>query len=368
MGTPLSEHFKNQTLLQDAAAPLPVQDVGALLTTEDIFTKDVRFKVVTQADVKDYSANTVTYNWLTAYFGQDLEPERAVLIRYDETELTGDDTVTDALNDAVIKGAQYYMLCYSGNAQSDIATQLEIATWVQAATTDIQAMLLTSDATAWSGAGDLTSIRYKLRSASMRRCTVICQPTGTVNGNDLTNVRPDAAIIGRMMPTFPETQGIFEQWNYKQLSLVYDCGFTASQRLFLRENGGNYIESINGISYNQLFPGRTCNGTEIRMQWGADWYDANVEASYFNYGSKAGLMAFDDETFGEIESILRDWLGRSTSRRLLTEYSVTLPDPLTIPASVRATGVLSVVNAYSGTMNSAIDQISTTGTWSIGGV
>ena len=85
MGTPLTEHFKNQTLLQDTAAPLPVQDVGALLTTEDAVTVDDRFKVVTQADVVTYSTYPITHAWLTAYFSQDLEAENAVIIRYDDT-------------------------------------------------------------------------------------------------------------------------------------------------------------------------------------------------------------------------------------------------------------------------------------------
>ncbi len=365
MSTPLQEHFKNQTLLKDTAAPLPVQDVGALLTTESAIDTTDRFKVVTKADVATYSSFPITHAWLTAYFAQDLEAENAVIVRYDETADTGDATVGDALDDAQAKGAQYYILCYSGNSDADIATQEAIATWIQAATVDIQAMFLTNDPNSWKVSGDTTSIRYKLREGSFSRSSVIMQPTGTVAGIDLTNVRPDAAWIGRMMPTFPETQGTFEQWNYKQLRGVYDCGFDAATRKFLRENGGNYIESISGLSYNQGFPGRSVTGREIRVQWGADWFDANVEADYFNMANRVGLMAYDDDTFAQIEVILRNWSEAAKGRRLINDFSITLPDPYSIPPSQKVLGVLNISNAYLGSLNAAIDGITTTGTWSI---
>ncbi|AUR89464.1 tail sheath protein [Vibrio phage 1.123.O._10N.286.48.F3] len=365
MGTPLSEHFKNQTLLQDTAAPLPVQDVGALLTTENAVSTDDRFKVVTQADLATYSSYPITHAWLTAYFSQDLEAENAVIIRYDDTPATGDASVGAALDDAWLKGAQYYIQCYSGNSDADIPTQEAIAAWVKAAPVDIQALFLTNDPNAWKVSGDTTSIRYKLREGSFSRSVVLMQPTGTVGGIDLTNVRPDGAIIGRMMPTFPEAQGAFEQWNYKPLRGVYDCGFDAATRKFLSENGGNYIEKINGLSYVQFYPGRSVTGREIRIQWGADWHDANVEADYFNMANRVGLMAYDDDTFSNIDVILNTWGEAAKDRRLINSFTVSLPDPYSIPPSQKATGILNIKDAYLGSLNAAIDGISTTGTWSI---
>ena len=158
---------------------------------------------------------------------------------------------------------------------------------------------------------------------------------------------------------------IFEQWNYKPLRGVYDCGFDAATRKFLRENGGNYIESINGISYNQGFPGRTVTGREIRVQWGADWFDANVEADYFNMANRVGLMAYDDDTFAQIEVILRNWSQAAEDRRLINSFSINLPDPYSIPPSLKVTGILNISEAYLGSLNAAIDGITTTGTWSI---
>lgn len=364
MGTPLNEHFKNQTVLQDTAAPLPVQDVGIILTTEDAVSVDDRFVVVTQADVTNYSTYPIAYAWLQAYFSQEIEADTAIIARYDDTQGTGDATVAAALDDAIDKGMQGYMLCYSGNATADIPTQQEIAAWVQSADIDIQAVFLTNDPNSWAN-GDDTNIRYLLREGNFNRSTVISQPAGVVNGIDLTDVRPDGAWVGRMMPTYPETQGIFEQWNFKQLSGVYDCGFDAATRLFLRNNGGNYIEKIDGIAYVQGFPGQTVSGREIRVQWGADWFDANVEADYFNMANRVGLMAYDDDTFSQIEVILRDWSQAAEDRRLITDFSITLPDPYSIPAATKATGQLNIAGAYLGSLNKAINGISTTGTWTI---
>jgi hypothetical protein len=195
---------------------------------------------------------------------------------------------------------------------------------------------------------------------------VIYHPTGTVNGIVLTNQRPDAAIAGRMLST---DEGA-DQWDWKALSLVADSGLTASQQAALRTKGYNFVEQIKNTTFIHVFPGRLCTDREIRIQWGADWFDVNVQASLANYAFRTPLMAFDQDTFADVEGILYNWGARAEARRIIKpgSFVVTLPDPDTVPASVRASGIANFNNVYDAELNSAIDQWRLQGTWKIGGV
>lgn len=370
MGTPIYRRFRNQTRLIDQTAPLPVLDVGALVTTEAVTDQTVRFISVTADEWKTTiveATHPVTYKWCEAYFGQEVKPEKAILIFFKKEDPDKDATIKVALDDAVGKRAQFYFVSYSGNALADIADQEALAQWVQAYEAKVQGMILTNDPLNYDLTNN-TSIRAKCKAAGLSRTSVLFHPTGTVNGIDLTKQRPDGAIVGRMMPTIPTSQGVFEQWDWKTLAFVSDSGLTSAQQDALHENGGNFIENITNSDFTGMFKGRTCTNREIRMQWGADWFDVNVMASLMNYATRAGLMAYDDDTYAGIETIYREWLDRATNRRLINSYTLTMPDPYKVPASVRTTGKLSITDLYLGEMNNAIDEIDNTGTWQVGGV
>jgi len=119
-----------------------------------------------------------------------------------------------------------------------------------------------------------------------------------------------------------------------------------------------------------VFPGRLCTDREIRIQWGADWHDANVQASLANYAFRTPLMAFDQDTFADVEAILYFWGGEAEKRRIIKpgSFVVTLPDPDSVPASVRASGIANFNNVYEAELNSAIDSWRLQGSWKVGGV
>ncbi|MGL4751448.1 MAG: DUF3383 family protein [Aeromonadaceae bacterium] len=368
MPTPIQRRFNNQTVLLDSAATTPVLNVGAILTTENAVDKAVRFKSLAADEWKTAvpkATNPITYAWLEAYFGQELRPASAVVIRYDKTG--GDANVGAALDDAVTKNAAFYSLCYSGTSDTDIADQKAVAAWVNSSEVKRQCVLLTNDPKAFDPAA-ATDIGAQCKTATLPRTTCIYHPTGTINGIVYTNQRPDAAALGRMLPTYPETGGVFEQWDYKQLSLASDAGLTSQQQTDLIAKGYNFVETFTNTAFTHLFKGRTCTGREIRVQWAADWFDTSVSASLANYAFRTPLMAYDDATFADVEAIYRSWLDSAVQKRVLTEYSITMPDPESIPASVRATGKCNISDLYVGTLNSAIDEWSNTGKWKIGGV
>ncbi|WAX23091.1 tail sheath protein [Vibrio phage 13VT501A] len=370
MPTPVYRRFRNQTLLLDQAAPLPVLNVGMLLTNEPVTDTTIRHISVTADDWTDTvteATHPIAYEWLSAYFGQELKPETAVLIYYDDTPTTGDADPSAALQDADDKLAEWYFGCYFDNADTAIASQTNFAQWIQAQPVERQGMLLTNDTNAYV-VGTGTDIGSQIRGLSYSRTSVIFHPTGTVNEKDLTKNRPDAAIVGRMMPTYPETGGIFEQWDYKTIAGSFDSGLSAAQQTALVDKGYNFVETFANTAFTHVFKGRSCTGREIRLQWAADWFDANVQASLANYAFRNPLMAFDQETFSDVEAIYLDWGQRTIDRRVLTNFTVNMPDPDTIPASVRVTGKASLNDLYLGTLNSAIDEWSVTGKWVLGGV
>jgi hypothetical protein len=367
MPTPLRRRFRVDTLLLDKTAPVAVLNVAALITKSDgLFTGGARWISVFEDDFSE-TVPAATYPvenaWLTAYFGQALRPEVALLVRLEAATLPAG--LAAQLDLAVAQNAAWYQLHYVGNAAADIGMQLAIAQYNQSFEEKTQTMLLTNDVNAVSGMAT-SDIGYQCRNTALERTAVIYHPTGTVNGIVLTNQRPDAAIAGRMLSTDEGS----EQWDWKALSLVADSGLTASQQAALRAKGYNFVEQIKNTTFIHLFPGRLCTDREIRIQHGADWFDANVQASLANYAFRTPLMAFDQDTFADVEAILYNWGARAEARRIIKPgtFTVTLPDPDTIPASVRASGIANFNNVYDAELNSAIDQWRLQGTWKIGGV
>jgi hypothetical protein len=366
MPTPLRRRFRVDTLLLDKTAPIAVLDVAALITKSDgLFSGGARFISVSEDDFSEtvpIGTYPVEAAWLSAYFGQALRPTVALLILWNDD---GPETVEAALDLAVAQNAAWYQLHFVGNAAADIPAQLAIAQYNQSFEEKTQTMLLTNDANAINGVAT-SDIGYQCRNTALERTAVIYHPTGTVNGIDLTAQRPDGAAAGRMLSTDAGS----EQWDWKALSLVADSGLSAAEQTTLRTKGYNFIEQIKNTSFIHLFPGRLCTDREIRIQWGADWFDVNVQASLANYAFRTPLMAFDQDTFADVEAILRDWGQRATDRRIIRDGSfvVTLPDPDTIPASTRSSGIANFNNVYDAELNSAIDQWRIQGTWKVGGV
>lgn len=281
------------------------------------------------------------------------------------TSSTTGESFPDAMNDFYARGGNAYFYAYAGVNADAIADQQTIAAWVQSSTeSKAQAMFMTTDPNAPLNTAT-SDVGYQLRNTSMERATVIYHPTGVVNGVDMTGQRPDAANLGRMLWTNPGAQ----QWDYKTMTTASDSGLSPTEQNNLRAKGYNFVETFTNVTFTHLFKGRTCTDREIRIQWGADWLDNNLQASLANYAFRTPLMAFDEETFTDVEALIREWLERAVDRRvILDDYTVSLPDPDSIPASVRKSGQASFNDVYQATLNSAIDGWVVRGTWSIGGI
>lgn len=355
MTTPIQRRFNVTNLIQDQVAPTQSLNVPAIVTTVDEFGGD-RYKFITpdswETDLT--TDTTAAYKWAQTLFSQELTVPTALVIYWNKAL---PETLAAAIDDAVNTGAYFYGICFDGVTAADVTDQLALSTYVQSFEENVQAWLVTTDTNALS-AVDTTHIAAQAKAVTNNRTYCISMPAS------LAAQRPDAAILGRKLAELTEGAS---QWDYTALVGVSDSAYTASEQTQLKTNGYNIVEQFTNTSFVHLYNGRSVTGREARIQWGSDWLETNIEASLATYAFTTPLMAFDDETFAAAENIFREWNQRALDRRIINSFEVTLPDPDSFSAAQRATGTATIANAWSAELNSAIDDWSVTGTWTVGG-
>lgn len=367
MPTPIRRRFSVQTVLKDKAANGQTLDQVMLVSVTALPSTN-RYEYVSLDDWSEtLTPATPEYEFASAFFGQELKPEKLLLVYWNETGLV--ETIEEALDDAIAMGASWYFQTFIGMQAADSAAQLDLANYGESFEDRVQTFVTTQDVEALNPVG-ITDIGYLARSTTQNRCTVISAPASvTLVGGvvDLSKQRPDAAILGRMSTTEEGSA----QWDYQALSAVSDSNYSASQQDALTAKGYNFVETFKNTAFTHLFRGRTCTDREIRIQWGADWHDVSVETGLANYAFQNDLMAFDDDTFADVEGILYYWKSLVLERRIIVDTTerpatIQLPDPDTIDATTRASGIANFADVYQYYLNSAIDEWKLTGNWRLG--
>lgn len=366
MPTPIRRRFSVQTVLKDKAANGQTLDQVMLVTTT-VLPNTERYQYVSLDDWSEtLIGGTPEYFFAQAFFGQVLKPESLLLIHFDSG---ADVTIDVALDDAIALGASWYVQTILGNTDADVVIQTALAAYGESFEDRVQTFLTTQDVTALVPSGT-ADIGYLCRAAGYNRTTVISHPASvTLVGGvvSLADQRADAAILGRVITTEEGSA----QWDYQGLSFVSDSNYTAAQQTALTDKGYNFIETFKNTAFTHMFRGRTCTDREIRIQWGADWHDVSVETGLANYAFQNDLMAFDDDTFADVEGILYYWKNLALDRRIIVDTAerpatISLPDPDTLDATTRASGVADFADVYQYYLNSAIDEWKLTGNWRLG--
>jgi hypothetical protein len=367
MPTPIRRRFSVQTVLKDKAATGQTLDQVMLVTTT-ILPSTNRYEFVSLDDWSEtLIAGTPEYEFAQTFFSQELKPETLLLVYWDKAGAV--ETLEDALDDSIALGAAWYFQCYLGVADTDATDQVALSNYGASFEDRVKTVLMTQDTEALNPVS-VTDVGYLCRSTTQDRTTCIYHPASvTLVGGvvDLSDQRPDASVLGRMSTTEEGSS----QWDYQPLIGVSDSNLSAAQQNVLAGKGYNFVETFKNTTFTHLFRGRTCTDREIRIQWGADWHDVSVEVGLANYAFQNDLMAFDDETFADVESILYDWKSRALNRRIIVDTTerpatIQLPDPDTIDATTRASGVADFANVYQYYLNSAIDEWKITGNWRLG--
>jgi len=355
MPTRISERVSVQTIIRDKVAQgqstkrVALYLLGATpsgLPTELITAYDWDTILDTTDD---------EYYFAQAFFGQELKPLDLLLIGNTDAT-TASNVPLDLTNAELI--ADFYFVCYMGTGQLDQEFQVEISKWVNAAGSRKIAVIQSSSELEITT--DNAGVGFVLRSLGQDRTVSIFHPTSVdLNGTifDTSTQRADAAILGRLAPTDEGTS----QWDYNSLRFVSDSNLSATQQSILTAKGVQWIETFKNEVLTHLYNGRTVTGREIRIQWGADWHDINVQSEILSWAFSYDLMAFDLETFGNIEGILVRWRRRLIDKRIIVstihrDSTIIMPNPDSIDAATRASGILVLSNVYNYALNSAVDE------------
>ena len=339
-----------------------------MLVTTTALPGAVRFIDVSLDDWSEtLTSGTPEYDYAQTFFGQELKPSSLIIIHWDKAGAV--ESMEDALDDAISLGAVWYFQTYIGVTDGDTADQEALVDYGESFEDRVQTFIMTQDVDALD-AVSITDIGYLARSETKNRATIIFHPASiTLVGGvvDTSDQRPDAAILGRMSTTEEGSA----QWDYQPLSFVTDSNLSAAEQGILKDKGYNFAETFKNTTFTHLFRGRTCTDREIRIQWGADWHDVSVETGLANYAFQNDLMAFDDDTFADVEGILYYWKNLTLGRRIIVDTKerpavIALPDPDTLDATTRASGIANFANVYQYYLNSAIDEWQITGNWRLG--
>lgn len=203
-----------------------------------------------------------------------------------------------------------------------------------------------------------TDVPYKLKALSLKRTNCIY--------TEKTTEYPDAAAAGEFLPAKEGTK----QFEWQELALVTDSLVSfandTADRLALKNKNCNYLSVLGNVVI--LYNGLTSAGIEKRIMLGRDWFNARNREDIFNYQVNVDLAAFDNETLGAIEEIIKKNMDEAIARRIGVDTParraiVSFPDADDISQAERDTHKLEQYEVFQMYLNSAIHDYKIVGVW-----
>lgn len=203
-----------------------------------------------------------------------------------------------------------------------------------------------------------TDVPFLLKALSLKRTNCVY--------TEKTTEYPEAAAAGNFLPAKEGTK----QFEWQALALVTDSlvSFTneTADRLALKNKNCSYLSSIGNVVI--LYNGLTSGGIEKRIMLGRDWFNARNREDIFNYQVTVQLAAFDNETLGAIEEIIKKNMEEAITRRIGVDTparpaTVNLPDADDISQAERDTHELEQLEVFQMYLNTAIHDYKIVGIW-----
>lgn len=186
--------------------------------------------------------------------------------------------------------------------------------------------------------------------------------------SEQTDQNPDAAAVGAVLPAEEGTTS----FAFEALVGVSESGklapLTTTEKTTLISKGYNYIEVVGNNIF--MFNGITAGNEEKRIMLGRDWFTARIAEAIFTDQMNFPVQTFDNDTLTTIGSHILEFAEEATDRKILIQtadrpFTLNLPDADTISAAQRANKKLEVTDAFTGFINSAINEYQIIGTWKI---
>ncbi len=217
--------------------------------------------------------------------------------------------------------------------------------------------LFITDAAAKNPASE-ADVPFLLKALSLKRTNCIY--------TEKTTEYPDAAAAGDFLPAKEGTK----QFEWQDLALITDSLVSfaneEADRSALKAKNCNYLSAIGNVVI--LYNGLSSGGIEKRIMLGRDWFNARNREDIFNYQISIDLAAFDNETLGAIEEIIKKNMDEAIVRRIGVDTParparVSLPDADDISQAERDTHELEQFEVFQMYLNTAIHDYKLVGVW-----
>ena len=179
---------------------------------------------------------------------------------------------------------------------------------------------------------------------------------------------PDSALLGAVIPAQEGTVKFCQEALVGVGASGYVDSLSNAETDAVTGHGGNVIELVGGTTYQ--FNGLTVGGEEMRIMMGRDWFVTRIREDIFNYTIQQPITAFDNETLTAIAGFITDRGEQAISRRILVDtverpFTVNMPDEDDFTQAERASHTLTAVDVFQAYLNSAVNEYSIVGTWTI---
>lgn len=206
-------------------------------------------------------------------------------------------------------------------------THLDADIWALAGSIEAEKKIYgTSTSTVGSKGSTVTDIGARLNAAGYTRTFITYLPTADTE-------YPEAAWAGGMLP---QVVGAAD-WDFKRASGVTVSKLSATEITNLTNKSINRYTRVGGQNIFQ--DGDMSDSRPIYEIIIKDWIEARMKEGIFFRLVNSLKIPYDRRGFSIIESEMRNVLAQGVANDAIDQISIDVPDPLAVPANLRAQGI-----------------------------
>lgn len=263
------------------------------------------------------------------------------------------DTITEALTDAIDQNNDWYGLGIWSRADADI---LETSSFIQGiGSTNPKLFFAQSD--------DATILDPTITVDIASQVQALARFRTSVWYHSLDAEYLDMGMLGGQLPTDPGSI----QWAYKTVSSVTPDDLTDSQKNAAFAKAANTYTTIAGVNITEQGKVSDSPFEWIDVIRGVDWLTVNIAADLFEVLVNTPKLPYTTNGLGVVKSTILNRLRIAQGQGILTTDSdpvVTVPDITSIPNTDKANRVLNNVT-FRGILAGAVIKINVNGTVSL---
>lgn len=340
----IAEIVDVQISIQDKAVTRAGFGVGLILGDSAGITPDrVREYASLEEVSADFGSSDPEYVAASAYFAQELKPEKVKIGRID----VGDADIAASLDAVQAEDDDWYCLLTTG---ADDTTVSGAAAWIQSQKKIYIANTASSDAKD----GTEPNIAKTLQDADYDRTALLW------SANAATEY-PAAAWAGGILPQDPGSV----TWAFKSLSGVTVDDLTSTEKSTLQGYNANTYTSVGGVSIVQN--GTMASGRFIDVRRGVDWLKARIEENVYSRIVNLPKIPYTNAGVGVIVGEINAVLSEGVRKEVLKADpapTVEAPEVSEVSANDRALRLLPDVKFFAE-LAGAIHKIQIRGTVSV---